>query len=265
MPLRGLQPHTRADRTAIIEQLVPLFQRKFGDSLIAIAADASYARGEDQAYSDLEMIVFLKEPLPEGEDRYMQRVVDGMLVEVMYYTPDAYVRQNTTLTPEWHIAASDVLLPVLNAPAVEDIARRVKAVQHPREKFMGVAAQKYIETQECFSKVLNAVEQNNTEGVGMVLFDAVLQLLITLSLVNQRPFTTFAAFVRQARLFPVKPARFDDLLDIVVQGHYQDMSRLREVVLAVCAGMEQIFEQAGIRLFDESIDPNLPNRHYDRR
>jgi hypothetical protein len=90
---RGLKPHTHEQRHAIIQQLIPLFRQRFGDNLVAIAADASYARGEDRSYSDLELEVFVHEMPGEGEDPYLQRIVDGMLIEVMYHTAEEYLKQ----------------------------------------------------------------------------------------------------------------------------------------------------------------------------
>jgi len=45
--MKSIQPHTHEQRTEIVEQLIPLFHTKFGDNLLAVAANASYARGTD--------------------------------------------------------------------------------------------------------------------------------------------------------------------------------------------------------------------------
>ncbi|HEX2208027.1 MAG TPA: nucleotidyltransferase domain-containing protein [Longimicrobium sp.] len=81
MPPESLKPHTRAEREAAATALIPLWQRKFGHGLLAVAATGSFARGDDRAYSDLELLVFLRDMPGPGEDPYLQRVVDGMLVE----------------------------------------------------------------------------------------------------------------------------------------------------------------------------------------
>ncbi len=107
--------------------------------------------------------------------------------------------------------------------------------------------------------MLNAVEQNNLEGVSLLVMDATLKVLQVLALINRQPFITFASYISQARQFPIKPERFDDLLDILVQGTYQDLPLLREVVLAVFMGMEKIFAERGFPLYDDPFDPNLPN------
>jgi hypothetical protein len=209
MSIRGIQPHTHAERAAIIERLIPLWQQKFGENLLAIAACASYARGEDCAYSDLELEVFLKEMPPEGQDRCLQRVVDGMLIEAAYFTPEQYLAEHSAIAPHWHLSASNVLLPLYNAPLIEALVQQVKAAEHTPEEFIHQAACQRYELQESFAKVLNAVEQNNVEGVSLLLFDAVLHLLHVLALLNRQPFRTFARYITQARSFEIKPARFD--------------------------------------------------------
>jgi hypothetical protein len=259
---RGLQAHTHAQRQAVIEQLIPLWQEKFGENLLSVAACASYARGVDVSYSDLELDVFLKELPAAGEDQYLQRVVDGMLIEVIYLTPEKYIRSVTEPGRDWFVAASDVLVGVYNLEFVEEVVRRARAVQYPPEAYLHQAAEYRYELQEAFGKVLNAVEQDNVEGISLLLGDAVLFLLRTLATLNQQPFTTFGRFISEARALPIKPERMDELLDLLVQGSYQNLPYVREVCLTVFASLEQIFEGRGIRLFDESLDPRLPNRKF---
>jgi predicted nucleotidyltransferase len=258
----GLRPHTHAHRQAVIEQLIPLWQEKFGDNLLAIAACASYARGVDVSYSDLELGVYLKEALPEGEDRCLQRIVDGMLIEAIYYTPEQYIREVTEVGRDWYAAASDIMVGVYNPDFIEDLVRQVRAVQYLAEAYLHQAARFRYELQEGFGKVLNAVEQNNVEAINMLLSDAVLFLMRTLATLNQRPLTTFARFIPETRAMPIKPERTDELLDLLVQGSYQNLPYVEEVVLAVFASLEQIFAQRGIQLFDDPLDPRLPNRKF---
>ncbi len=258
MPLRGLKPHTHAERASVIEQLIPLWQQKFGEKLLGIGASASYARGEDRAYSDLELELFVTE-LPAGEDAYFQRVVDGMLIEVIYHTPQEFLSDRTGIAPHWHMSASDRLLPVYNAPFIEKLMGQVQAAQHTEEEFLRVAAGERYELQETFAKVLNGIEQNNLEGISLLVMDATMHVLQLLALVNRQPFVTFARYITQGRQFSIKPERFDDLLDILVQGTYRDLPHLREVALAVFSGMEQIFAERGLQLYDDPFDPNLPN------
>jgi hypothetical protein len=257
---RGLRPHTHAQRSAIVDQLLPLWQRKFGSNLLAVAICASYARGADLPYSDLEFEVFLRQPLPEGEERYLQRIVDGMLVEALYDTEESYLSRHTALSADWPLAASETLVAVYNQPFITSLTARIQAVRYPREAFILQACHRFYEVQEASGKVLNAIETGNRQGLPLLLFDAVMHMLAVLSFLNQTPYITFASFITQARDFPVGPPGFSDLLDIVVNGAYADFPRVQSVLLGVIRGFEVWFETAGYPLYDQSIDPNLPNR-----
>lgn len=64
-------PYHEGSQRILIKEMIPLIKKKFGENLLALAAEASFARGEDTDYSDLELIAFVKE-LP-GEKK-----IDGM-------------------------------------------------------------------------------------------------------------------------------------------------------------------------------------------
>lgn len=258
--MQGLKPHTREERLAMAHALIPLFQQKFGDNLIAIALVASVARNADRAYSDLEMTVFLHE-VPTDEDPYLQRVYNGMLIEVEYVTEEGYLELWRTLSRSWWAGGSSPLVPLYNAPFIELLLAKRNAYQHPRATFLRRAARKQVELQECFGKVLNAIEANNRENLPFLLYDAVMSLFATLAFLNEKPFTTFALYVTEARQFPLKPAHFDDLLDVVTTGRFDDLPALRTLCETVFAGMEALFAAEGYVLYDGSIDPKLPNNY----
>lgn len=260
---RGLRPYTRAGRARVADALLPLWREKFGRNLLAVAADGSFARGDDGAYSDLELVVFLREAPGPGEDRYLQRVVDGMKVEALYVTEAEYLASWRTLSPDWFIAGSSRLAP-LHAPAeVERISRAALAVRHPRHLFLARAAHRLLEVQEAFAKVLTAVERGSAEGLGLLLWDGVLHTLVVLSFLNERPYTTLATFVSEARLLPRTPPRLDELLDLVERGGPAEPDHLRELLPAVLAGLEEMFAAEGMEPYDENPDPRVPNRRGD--
>lgn len=262
MSPESLKPHTRAEREAVVAALIPLWERKFGEGLLAVAATGSFARGDDRAYSDLELVVFVRQMPGPGEDPYLQRIVDGMLVEAEYLTEEAYVARYVTLSADWFLAGGAPLLPLHNAPFVERVARRVGEIRYPRERFLRRAARRFIEVQEASGKVLSAIDAPDRTAIPLTLFDAVMHVLVTLSFLNERPFTTFARFVDEGRATPKAPARLGELLDIVVDGGSQDLPHLRDVILDVVHGLERQFRDEGVPVTDASLDPDLPNRSF---
>jgi predicted nucleotidyltransferase len=256
VPPESLKPHTRADRQAVARTLIPLWQRKFGEGLLAVAATGSFARGDDQAYSDLELVVFVREMPGAGENAYLQRIVDGMLVEAEYLTEEAYLQRYASVSADWFLAGSAPLLPLHNAPFVQRIARRVAEIRYPREQFLRRAGRRFIEVQEASGKVLSAIEAADRSAIPLLLFDAVMHILVTLSFLNQRPFTTFARFIDEGRALPHTPARLGELLDVAVEGRYHDQKHLRGVILDVVEGLEQQFWAEGVAVVDADLDPN---------
>ena len=248
---------------AVAEALVGMWRRKFGDELLGVAVAASVARGDDRAYSDLELVVFLRAAPPAGEDQDLQRVHDGMLVEAEYTTEEEYVAQYRELGRDWFLAGSEVLRPLMNPELVERVAARIRAVRHPRGAFLAQAARRLVEVQEAFAKTLGAIAAGDREAVGLLLFDAALQSMATLALLNERPYTTFARLIPEARALPRTPPRHDELLDIVARGEYGDGPRVRAVLLAVLAGLEALLAAEGVEPYDTTLDPGVPNRRYE--
>ena len=117
------------------------------------------------------------------------------------------------------------------------------------------------QVQEATAKVLNAVTRENRDGLPMLVFYMLNNMLVVLSLQNRTSYITMAKFIPQARSFPVKPARFDELLDLIVSGGFTNLPRLRELTIEIFEGFEDIFAKLGCEIYHTSIDPadNLDN------
>jgi uncharacterized protein YqfB (UPF0267 family) len=81
-----------------------------------------------------------------------------------------------------------------------------------------------------------------------------------LAMLNQKPFTTRSRYVVEARTFKVKPDRLDDLLNILVEGDYANLHRLKDVLTDVYDSLERIFAGYRLPFGDASFDPNIPNK-----
>ena len=256
--MKGLRKHTHEDRQRVIDQIVPLIRRKFGDNLLALAAQASFARGEDYGYSDLEMIAILKET-PEGKKwGGMGRIVDGLMVELVWMTKEHYLEETKDVGEFWFISGSDTLAPIINSELIAELNSFRPA--DLREKCLKRAVDRWYEAHEATAKVLNAIDRENREGLPLLVSDMVLHMLVVLSFLNQTPYVTFARFIEQARTFETKPDGMDELLDILVLGQHGDLSMLRDLTTRVFSEYEEMFEREGCRLYDESVDPNRPGQ-----
>lgn len=251
--MKGIKKHSRQERWNIAEGLVPLLREKFGDNMIALAVQASCARSEDTDYSDLELIAFLGAMPGEKSVEGFSRIRDGLLIEVVWMTRDEYLRRTKEVTADWYIAGSDMLKPLVNTPFIEELNGYRAA--NLKEKCLVRAARDWHEMQESTAKVLTGISQGNRQGMPMLLFYLLRDSLKMVSLLNQRPYTTLARFTSEARTLPVKPARYDEFLDTMAEGGYTDLQRLEGLVIDVFEGFETIFENLGVRLYDD--DPRL--------
>lgn len=259
--MKLLGKHTHKQREEIANHIIPGLRDKFGENLIAYAAQASYARGEDYGYSDLELIAFLKRMPSDKKWGAMVRVYDGMLIELVWTTRETYLKEVKGVTKDWFLAGSDTLLPLMNENFVRELGEHVP--EDLEKKCLRFAADRFkSEVQESFGKVLNAIDVENREGLPLMLFDATFHTLVTLSFLNCTPYVTFARMIETARTFETKPAGLDELLDIVVGGKYLDLASLRSIMEKVFTGFEKIFEARGLDLPDDNIDPGLPNRFF---
>ena len=254
--MKGLKKYSHEDREKVIEEMVPLIKRRFGENLVALAAQASYARNEDADYSDLELIAFVRE-MPEGKKvGGMGRIRDGMMVELVWMTKETYLAETLDVTEDWFIAGSDTLLPIINEAFIECLVEY--RIENLVEKCLEQAVRRWYEVQEAAAKVLNAVGKRNSTGVSLLVFDMYLHMLVVLAFLNRTPYTTFSQFIAESRRFETKPDSFEELTRIVTDGTYQNLSRLGKVVADVFAEFEEIFAELGAELYDDSVDPDEP-------
>ena len=251
--MKGIKKHTHADREKIVNDMVPLIQEKFGDNLVALASQASYARGDDADYSDLELIAFLRE-MPGGKEvEGMSRIRDGLLVELVWTTRETYLKTVKEVTKDWYIAGSDTLFPIINEDFINNLNEY--RVENFREKCLKELLRFWSVVQESTAKVLNAISQKNSDGLPLLLFYLVYHMLIALSLINQTPYVTMSRFFTMARSFSVKPEKFEALLDMVVAGQYQDFPALQRLITDIFRDFEEILERLDIEVYHNIIDP----------
>lgn len=249
--MKGLKKYTHREREQIVEEIVPLVRKKFGENLVALAAQGSFARGEDFGYSDLELIAFVAE-MPEDKDwDGFGKIRDGLLVELIWMTADDYLKNTLEVTKNWFIAGSDKLLPIINGQFIEKL--NDYRAENLREKCLAQAKHHWNEVQESTGKTLNAIASENWEGLPLLFSDMLVHMLIVLSLLNQTPYITFAKFISQAKLFQIKPAGFNGLIDILAQGNLQDLKRTERIIEQVFSEFEAIFDDLQIELYDSDI------------
>ncbi len=254
----GLREHSHRQRTNIINKLiVPRIKKELGKNLIAIAACGSYARDEDTSFSDIELVIFVKEKknLPWG----FGKIVDGILIEGAFSTEDDYYKTTIEPNKEWFVSGSDKLKAITNPDYVKKLNKyRVKNLS---AKCFRYAKDVLFEVQESFGKLFTAIEKKNTENLFPVLADAVMQTLKLMAFINKTPYKTLGTFITQARTLSVKPRGFDEFMSIIVDGSYTDLKKLERSATVLFAGIEDYFEKkTGQNIYDSDLSTIIKKR-----
>lgn len=247
----GLKKYTHRERTKIIKKMVvPILRKKLGKNLIAIAADGSYARNEDTDFSDIELMIFVKDRthLPKG----FGKIMNGILIEGLFVTEHEYYLNTLDVNDQWYISGSDRLKAITNP-------KFIKKVQKYRVKNLGQKCFEHskkvlFEIQESFGKLFTAIEKKNRENIFPVLADAAMQVLKLMAFLNKIPYTTLGSFVTQARSFKIKPEGFDEFIEIIVNGRYVNLKILENSSRRLFIGIEKFFvEKMGPDIYDSSL------------
>jgi len=216
-----------------------MLREELGKNLVAIAADGSYARHTDSGYSDLELMIFVRDNsrLPHG----FSKIHAGMLVEGLFVTAEDYHKMVYEPNKEWYIAGSDRLLPITNHAFIRKLKKY--RVKHLARKCDRNALDMLNEIQESFGKLLNTIDRKNRENLFLVLSDAVMGVLKLLAYVNRRPYESLNSIVTEARTLKHKPKGFDEFLNLIMQGKYHNLAALKKSTRQLYLGIEGYFSK----------------------
>ena len=250
LKLIGLKRHSHQDRQRIVNQMIPVLENLLGDNLVAIAASASFARGDDRDFSDLEMNIFVREKNKEMKHGF-SRVLNGLLVEGLFFTQEEYIKETLDITGHWFLAGSDVMEPVTNPEFFHQFNNVV--IKKQEEKIAETLRAKMHSMQENFGKLFTAIEQENRESLFLIFFDAANILFQIMSYINRTPYTTLALFTQEAMQFEIKPDGFEEFIQIAIDGKYQDLPVLKETAVRVFRGVENyILEKSG-KIYNDDL------------
>jgi len=96
--MKGLRPYSHEDRARLIRELVDRHKQKFGDNLVGLATQGSFARNADAEYSDVELVAFLNEVPATADWADCVQVWQGMLIDIIWTTKDEYIARVKEVT-----------------------------------------------------------------------------------------------------------------------------------------------------------------------
>jgi len=249
--MHGIKPHSHQDRADVISQLIPLLKKTYGDNFVALAADGSFARGEDVEFSDLELIAFLNE-IPPGVDLNIHSIVGGLQVVIDFETKQSFIQKYFDIVKNWHASAAGRLLPLINSEFIESINSFVPV--DIEKKCLDQIVLRWPAYQEITAKLLNFINQKNKEALPIVFPVMLEDILTILSFINQTPYVTMGSRLSQAKNFLIRPKGFDELVQISVNGTYSELQNLKQAATDVFEELENFLEKKGYHLNIDHIN-----------
>ena len=235
-----------------------MHRRELGDNLVALATQGSFVRGDDREFSDVELVAFLQTVPAARRWADIVQIWDGMLFDVVWTTKDEYIARVKEVTPDWYLAGSDRLGPLVN----DELIAEVNAYQPAdlRDKCRRQALAHWPVTQEATGKVLNALARESAVDLGRLFFSMLDNVLIDLAFLNARPYTSSSSSLQEALRMPEQPRGFDEFAAVAIDGAYTDLRRTEATVHTVFAALEELFEAHDMTLYT----PDLALRRVDR-
>lgn len=255
----GLKSHSHADREKIIRALIPLVKEHVGNSLVALAASGSFARGDDGPYSDIEMFAFVASPADSGAVRFIH---DGILIDIWLITREDYLRIHKksiqALSSDiWPFTAANTLMPLLNVEFVNELRQTPYAMSEIG--FRTGLITFWPSVQEATAKFLTAVERNDRFSVSYLYWLALEKICCALSFLNGTPFSTRAKIFEETLQFAILPPSFGKLLVAADQEHSD--RHFGDLLLKVFEELEHMLSSNGFALYagslSEFVDPAL--------
>lgn len=246
----GLKQHTHEERSCIVERLVPLIKRHMGSELLALAATGSFARGTDGAYSDVELMGFVKRR-PDSDRASVKFIYDGVLIDLWFLTRVDYLYiHRQKIGAEWPYAGRNMLVPLLNEPFIREVAD--VPLNMTLEERMRALGNYWPEVQEATAKVLTASSREDDDSSRFLFWQMSEKMCVALSLVNGRPFTTRAAIFSEVRMFRTLPMHIE-LLSIPPDSQ-PTPADMAERAMIVFEEIEQILYSYGLDLYAKSLE-----------
>lgn len=249
--MKGIKAHSHEQRSEILDRVALLMQKRFEDNLVAIAAEGSFARGEDKDFSDLEITVFLRRT-PQNADWNIHKILDGLLLVIVFETKESFIEKYIENFEVWYACGSGDMLPLLNDKFVNEINALVPG--NVEQKCKEQIQRRWPVFQEITAKLLNTIKVKDGEALSLIFPMMFKELLVLLSFANQTPYVTLGSYISQAKSFTFKPKGFDSLVLLATQGKYQDFLTLERVIIEVFSNLESYLKRKSLKLYIDSLD-----------
>lgn len=79
------------------------------------------------------------------------------------------------------------------------------------------------------------------------------ELLVIMSFLNETPYITLGSHITQAKSFPIKPDKFNDLIEISINGDFKEKTKICKLTKEVFSSLEDVLLKKGLQLYTNKL------------
>lgn len=249
----GPQPRTRAERLAVADAIANRILSLHPD-VIAVGLYGSLARGSDGPYSDVETLCVLP---GHGQEYNYEWTCGPWKAEVNFYSRDNLLCKAAEVDGDWpltHGAYRD--LRPLYDPGQFLAQVHQTVLSQSAEKFTtAIKAVIVGELYEWVGKLRNIQAGGSTAYLPELALNMAKYGAFIIGLDNRHLYTTGPRLLEEALNLPGRPAGFDALCCMTMQGDLSNAGRIGEAAEAFWAGVEQWAAERNICLEESNAIP----------
>ncbi len=233
----GPQPCSREQRRALAREIAARIRAARGKDLLALGMYGSVARGEDQPYSDLEMLAVLT---TSGEDSTYEWTPGPWKAEVNFKSRDVVLAQAAEVDELWPLThGAFVFIEPLHDPEGLFPELRAVALGQPEAKFRAALRSLIVgDLYELVGKVRNAEHTRFWAALPFLAVQIAFYGAMLLGLAHRHLYTRGERMFAESLELGDPPQGYRALAERVIAGRLDDPHRLTTLVEQFWEGVE---------------------------
>ncbi|MFH1609753.1 MAG: kanamycin nucleotidyltransferase C-terminal domain-containing protein [Candidatus Bipolaricaulota bacterium] len=238
---------TRTERLALAREITDRARASRGDGVLAVGLYGSTARGADGPCSDIEILCVLG---TSGEDYSHEWTTGPWKAEVNFVSRDRLFAQAAEVNGDWPLTHGAYVhtCPLHDPEGIFVQLRRIVRGQ-PGEKFTAALRMLIVgDIYELVGKIRNAQHLGYSAGLPMLAMHLALYGAYLIGLADRHLYTSGTRLFEESLRIHGRPAGYDDLCRLVMEGTLSRPTQVVEACEAFWAGVERWSAARGILL-----------------
>lgn len=245
---------SRNERIQICHEIVDRLHEVYKDNILAIGAYGSVGRGTDGPFSDVEIFCVLHQTAEPVNDVH-EWVAGPWKAEVNVISSEILLQDASTVEDDWPLTHGAYLTPLpLYDPEGFFKALREAAESPVDEEFTeNINGILVGEMYEFIGKLRNASMSGSYSYLPYLAMEFAQYGAMLVGLHNRKIYTTGATVLPESLLLPQRPAGYDPVARLVMDGDLADPARIISACEAFWNGLVQWADEHGYVIESERI------------